>query len=764
MRGSSVQGSSVQGPEASSRRHLVLTTVGTIVVITLEFFLLTFVYHHRDGVRAQQLVVARASGALFAANDDAATAQIVLGRLSDTLAGLHTDGALVAQIQRAQQRLTSSVRNGALAVADARVSVTQVAGSLEQSQQNMGFEADVTFAALLIAASLGWMAWFRRLVARHRRFQDILTEQKVGIRSDQRLAELIQRSSDLFAVCSADCTISFISPSARSLLGVDPADLLQSNWTDLVHPEDRGLFARQFTEPGTGQEADLRVRLLRSDGLIRHVEGTVANMTHSEAIGGLVVTVRDISDRVEMEAQLTEHAFHDPLTGLHNRRLLTDRLDHALTARADNGAALALLFCDLDDFKNINDRLGHRVDDLVLIEVSRRILATVRAQDTAARLGGDEFAILLERTDPIRADLIARRLQEAFATPFLVSGEHLSVGASIGVAPGIPGQSSGEEVLRNADVAMYLAKDRGKDGVAFYEPHLHTESLQRLELRDDLVSALKNGELVLHYQPTVDLKTDLLVGFEALVRWQHPVHGLLPPVRFISLAEQSGLIGRLGGWVLAEACRAAAVMQTEGTAPTMSVNVAAGQLGDEGFLDEVRTVLVASGLPPDRLILEITESVVVQDLDNVIDRLRSLQELGVRIAVDDFGTGYSSLSYLNRLPLDILKVDKSFIDGVAQSGQAASVTKAIIAMSRTMNLDTVAEGVEHAEQAAWLVEAGCSHAQGYLWSRPVEFDRAFQMLRAYPGGMPAVPPGDPSPRATVGAVAPVGARSVRATR
>lgn len=720
-----------------------MTSIGIIIVVILEFFLLTYVYHHRDHTRAEQIAVARAAGALSAANDTT-TAQRVLDGLSLSLSGLGADGSLILQVQAADRRLTDPGPAGVRVVADARDSLNQIADRLERSQQNLA-AAGIASASVLLLAFAGWLAWSRRPTARHRSLPDVDTGGEVSMRSDLRLAQLIHSSSDLVAVCTPDSTISYISPSARSLLRTDPDDLLDLKWADLVHCEDRTTFRRQLAAPALGQETDLRVRLTPNGGPVVHVEGTVANMMDSEAIRGLVITVRDISDRVAMEAQLTEHAFHDSLTGLHNRRLLTDRLDHALTTRADAAPALALLFCDLDDFKDINDRRGHRIGDLVLIEVSRRIVAALRVEDTAARLGGDEFAILLEHTDPARAEVVARRIQEALEVPFLVNGEHLRVRASIGIAPGVPGESTGEEVLRNADVAMYLAKGRGKNGVAPYEPQLHIESLQRLELRADLALAIERDQLVLHYQPTVDMRDGLIVGFEALVRWQHPVHGLLSPLRFIPLAEESGLIVRLGGWVLAEACRSAALMQTDQTRPSMSVNVAVGQLGDDRFLGDVATALHASGLRPDRLILEITESVVLRDLDHVIKRLRGLQALGVRIAIDDFGTGYSSLSYLNRLPLDILKVDKSFIDGVTEQRQAASVTAAIIAMSRTMNLDTVAEGVEHAEQAAWLVKAGCSHGQGYLWSPPVELERALHMLFQEHLLAPAIPviPVDP---------------------
>jgi len=345
-----------------------------------------------------------------------------------------------------------------------------------------------------------------------------------------------------------------------------------------------------------------------------------------------------------------------------------------------------------------------------------------------ARLGGDEFAILMEATTLPEAEELARRLLAIIAEPMVLDGRPLSVSASIGMAQAVPGEITTEEALRNTDVAMYSAKDRGKSTVAAYDSGLHAEALDRLELRADLQRALRDGELVLHYQPTVELDTGKIVGFEALVRWQHPTRGLLAPAFFIPMAEETGMIVQLGTWVLFEACRTAALLQADWRRPSMAVNIASQQLVRPDFVALVTRALSEAGLPADRLTLEITESVVLQDLADVIPRLSALRERGAKVAIDDFGTGYSSLAYLTELPVDVLKVDKSFIDRVAKDEQGASLTEAIITMSHTMNLTTVAEGVEVAEQAAWLRKVHCGIGQGYYWSRPVDLDGVYELL------------------------------------
>jgi diguanylate cyclase (GGDEF)-like protein/PAS domain S-box-containing protein len=546
-----------------------------------------------------------------------------------------------------------------------------------------------------------------------------------------------------------------VTPSVTAVLGADAGELIGTPCTDLVVAEDRELFVQQLAGLRDGEDGPVQVRMRHRDGRSLHVNGTATNLTGDPAVGGIVLTVRDDTARVELEAQLTHQAFHDALTGLANRQLFSDRLEHALTQRGSTRRPLVVMFVDLDEFKNVNDSRGHGAGDQVLGVIAERALATLRDGDTIARLGGDEFAILLEDTDLGTASQVAERLLAEISRPIALEDDVLTIRASIGLAPAVPGPATGEDLLRNADVAMYLAKDRGKGTVAVYEPRLHAEALERLTLRAELQRAIRDDELVLHFQPTIELSTGRVAGFEALVRWNHPQRGLLSPAEFVPIAEQTGLIHPLGSWVLRDACRAAVSLlagQPAGDAAlTMAVNVASQQLERPDFLDEVFGVLAETGLPADRLTLEITESVLMQDVPTIVERLTALRARGVRIAIDDFGTGYSSLSYLRNLPLDVLKVDKAFIDRVATDRGDAALTEAIVAMSQSMRLTTVAEGVEDAAQAGWLTRARCSYGQGFLWSRPVPLQQARTLVL----GIPPVhaPVVVPEPRLGTGAAA-----------
>ena len=419
-----------------------------------------------------------------------------------------------------------------------------------------------------------------------------------------------------------------------------------------------------------------------------------------------------------------EQALRDALTRLPNRRLFHDRVSHALARSQRHPGKLAVLFIDLDGFKDVNDSLGHAAGDHLLVDVAERLRACLRTADTAARLGGDEFSILLEdllATD--EAVNLAERVMEALAVPFNVRGKEITIGASIGIAVNTTGLDV-DEFLRNADVAMYTAKNGGRGRYELYEVEMGAAVIHRIELEQDLQRAAEQGELVLHYQPLVSLSTGRITGFEALLRWQHPTFGLLQPASFIDLAEESGAIVSMGAWVLRTATKQA--QQWAERYPdhpfTLSVNLSPNQLFEPTIVHDVQTALADSGFRAEDLVLELTEGIMVKEGPDTVAQLHNLKALGVQIAIDDFGTGYSSLSYLRRLPVDILKIDKLFVDGISEREADSAFASAIIRMAETLHLETVAEGVELPEQVDKLRELGCVSAQGYHFAKPLNVD------------------------------------------
>jgi diguanylate cyclase (GGDEF)-like protein len=401
-------------------------------------------------------------------------------------------------------------------------------------------------------------------------------------------------------------------------------------------------------------------------------------------------------------------------------------------ARAERtGNTVGLLFCDLDAFKTVNDTLGHQEGDRLLVEVARRLVATVRDGDTVARFGGDEFAIMVEdvgSTDEVME--LGRRVLDALRPPVTLAGRPVSVGVSIGVATTAQAAVRGPELVSNADAAMYAAKERGKGCVVAFRPEMRIRATRRFELTGDLWHAADEGQLRLHYQPTVRLGTGEITGFEALLRWQHPTRGLIPPLEFIPAAEESGLIVPIGRWVLQTACRDARRWREAHPAAdlTIAVNVSARQLRDPGLAADVAFVLVDSDLPGSALVLEVTESVLLDDFEAVEDQLRRIKELGVRLAVDDFGTGYSSFGYLRRYPFDVIKIDRSFVQDAVGRADAAAIVRAMVDLGGSLGLRTVAEGVESVDQAALLTTMACGEAQGFLWSRPVPAEQVASLL------------------------------------
>jgi diguanylate cyclase (GGDEF)-like protein len=474
------------------------------------------------------------------------------------------------------------------------------------------------------------------------------------------------------------------------------------------------------------------VVLMTSDGRRRVVEAVMDDLRADPTVGGLVLTAHDVTDQRELERQLVHQAFHDSLTALPNRALLTDRVTHALHHAARNGTKIALLFLDIDDFKTINDSLGHVVGDEVLKQVAEALRSCLRTSDTAARLGGDEFALLLEDTSEVEkaAASIAERVLRAVATPVTIGDTEILVRVSIGVVTGGAGQTA-DELLRSADVAMYHAKHSGGGKLAVYAPEMHEAVMTRLELKADLERALGAGELDVHYQPIVEIDSGQVRSLEALVRWTHPIRGPISPATFVPFAEETGLIYQIGDWVLERACRD--IVRLQGAFPSfvdlaVNVNLSARQILQPPFCDRVREILETSGLPPRLLTLEITESTLMEDVEGVSARLVELRSQGIGIAIDDFGTGFSSLGYLQRFPVDQLKIAREFISDIVRDARTSQLVDAIIRLADSLALRTVAEGIEEEAQRDRLAELGCSYGQGYLFARPQPLEQVARVI------------------------------------
>jgi len=474
--------------------------------------------------------------------------------------------------------------------------------------------------------------------------------------------------------------------------------------------------------------------LVHSDGTPHQFELNCTNLLGDEHVGGIVLNCRDISERKAFEEQLTHQAFHDPVTGLANRALFAERVRHAIARTRREHQSVAVVFLDLDDFKTINDSLGHAAGDEVLVEVAKRLATSVRASDTAARFGGDEFALLLEDIDGVQeAADTADRVLETLALPLRVAHKELSLRCSIGISVVSDGSPAGaEELIRDADAAMYRAKRDGKGSYRLFEPEMHEGVLARLELRTDLQRAIATEQLALHYQPVVRIQDGSISGVEALLRWRHPERGMIPPDQFIPLAEETGLIVPIGRWVLREGCRHARRMRDTlpgGETLTMSINLSVKQLQHSDVIADVHDAIEEAGIEPSALTLEITETVLMADTDLAVTRLRELKALGVNLALDDFGTGYSSLSYLSRFPVDILKMDRSFLTGGA-TPEMSELASAVLALGTTLKLDVVAEGIEQPEQWTSLRDLGCEFGQGFFFARPMDAEAALEHLAA----------------------------------
>ncbi|WP_245590220.1 sensor domain-containing protein [Desulfobulbus elongatus] len=525
----------------------------------------------------------------------------------------------------------------------------------------------------------------------------------------------------------------------EKLFGYRAVDIIGFGMRALIVPEEL------LAECETLRNAILAGETVQCETGRRHRDGTLIPVDMigfpirvGGTINGIIYIYQDISERKSFEAQITHQAFHDALTGLPNRTLFGERLERALErSRRRPELFYAVLMIDLNKFKAVNDHLGHAAGDQLLIEVGKRLSGCVRAVDTVARLGGDEFAIILEEfSTATEVRKVTRRMHTILCRPFSLLGNDVTPGASIGIVPRIDGYTSAEDVLRDADIAMYKAKQQGK-GMVLFDKRMHQELVESINLEAELRELLtKNNcaDLTLHYQPIVNVADERLVGFEALIRWDHPLRGMIPPDRFIPLAEETGLIVDLGKWVISEACSQLKKWQESLIAArdlTMSVNVSCRQFVKPGLVEHVAEMLQQNRLTPSCLKIEVTESVLMHDVSRTVTELNRLRGLGVQIAIDDFGTGYSSLSYLRRMPIDHLKIDRSFISGFDHTRENDQIVQSIISLARSLGLTVIAEGVENREQLDRLRALNCDKAQGFMFSRPVDDRRALELIRQF---------------------------------
>lgn len=562
--------------------------------------------------------------------------------------------------------------------------------------------------------------------------------------SETRFRSVVESANDAIILIGHNGEIMSWNRSAQIIFGYNEEDILGQQ-VSVLFPETFTLNLSQNANndpvltsgPLRAASRAEEITGRKQDGSEFPLEISLSSWETSEGVfhSGIV---RDVTERKSLEDQLTHQALHDPLTKLANRVLFRDRVEHATIRAKRKKAHIAVLFIDLDNFKSVNDTLGHAAGDELLVSATERLKSCLRSSDTPARLGGDEFAVLVEEVDHAEdAVFVAERIRNILSAPFAISGTEIFVGTSIGIATTITDDESPEELLRNADVAMYMSKTNGKGRYTIFEPDMRKALVKRVQLEADLRSGIDRCEFEVYYQPIIDLQSEKVMGTEALVRWNHPTMGIVPPMEFIPLAEESGLIIPLGKWILEEACRQAREWQTQygyDEQLYISVNIASRQFQESSLLEDIKSALEISGLAPQSLILEITETTMLKNTDTTLKKLTELKSLGVRLAVDDFGTGYSSLSYLQRFPVDILKIDKSFIDKIANGKEGAAVAKAIITMSETLQLKTIAEGIESLGQQTELQNLGCELGQGFHFAEPLQSADMGEFLRAAANG------------------------------
>jgi diguanylate cyclase (GGDEF)-like protein/PAS domain S-box-containing protein len=598
--------------------------------------------------------------------------------------------------------------------------------------RRMALIADAgTFAVVLLSA-LVLASMFRQYERSRRQSQEVLE------RSEERFALAVRGSKDGIWDRNLETNEVYFSPRWKEMLGYEDHELenLYEEWIERIHPDDlkrvRGTLEAYLDRRASHYEIEYRLR--HKDGRYRWVLTRGSSVRDESGNPRRIAgSNTDITGRKELEEHLQREATLDPLTKLSNRTVFLDRLTHALERSKRREENIAVLFMDLDNFKVVNDSLGHEAGDTLLVAVGERLRANLRPGDTIARLGGDEFGVLLEDVAGGLKDAqrTAQRIIESLRTPFALGSREVAVTASIGIASNISSPGYSEDLMRNADAAMYRAKHKGKAHYEVFDPSMYERALERLEIEHDLRRATEHGELAIHYQPKVEFATGEICGMEALARWEHPESGPISPSKFIPVAEETGMIIPLGRWILREACRQAREwheLYADSPPLNVSVNLSPKQVEHPGLIEEVANALRETGLKPSALELEITESVLMEDTSSAIITLQKLKGLGVKLSVDDFGTGYSSLSYLKRFPIDYLKIDRSIIDGLEQDPKDTAVAEAAITLAHALGGKVVAEGVQTEEQLDRLRRMGCDFAQGFYFWKPLLAEAASEVL------------------------------------
>jgi diguanylate cyclase (GGDEF)-like protein/PAS domain S-box-containing protein len=687
----------VRGGESGLWRWLV----PVLAILVLGLFAQRVVELRQDAEQAQDVAILAQEMATEAALGEAGAVRMRAGELAGLVPG---DGEVQFLTRKLSERQ-------ATAFAD-RVSRRYDKHSAERQASARSAALAMVALGLLLAGLLLWSFWSRR------------TDAQVAMH-ERRFRSLVQNSSDLILVVDDAGVVTECTPVVGQMLGRTPESLLGTPFADLVHPQD----GNPATCGCTGTQS---WRAAHADESWVDVESSCTDLRDDPSVGGIVLVIRDVRERKAFEQQLHHAAFHDALTGLPNRSLFEDRVSQASARARRSGGLVAVLFVDLDDFKTVNDSLGHAAGDELLRQTAARLDECLRGADTAARLGGDEFAVLVEGlSDAEDVIAVADRIHEALDSAFRIGDEEIFVRASIGIAMREADQLD-EELMRNADTAMYAAKAAGKGRHQMFQPVMHVTARKRLQLTGDLRRAVDRGEFTVDYQPLVNLSDGRMLGAEALVRWEHPEYGRISPGDFVPLAEETGLIVPIGEFVLTEACRQARIWQSEHPEQGnvyVSVNLSPRQFRPPGRLVEVVTRVTSEhGLDPASLLLEITESVLMNDREHAAKDLQALRELGVRVAIDDFGTGYSSLAYLRDFPIDIVKMDRSFVRELGRGRADDALVRSVVELGEALDMQIVAEGIEDASQLDSLRDLDCAIGQGYFFSQPVSGDKIGEAL------------------------------------